>query len=69
MPPLILAGVASTILWFGWKWLKKEQARIAAELVAARENLERREQNVRADRAKDAGRLDYDPKSGEYRPV
>ena len=69
MPPLILAVVASTGLWLGWKWLKKEQARIGDELAAARENLERREQDVRAAKAKDAGRLEHDPSSGEYRPV
>mgnify|MGYP001376039203 CR=1 FL=1 len=68
MPPLIALAVAGAGLYFGWRWLKKEQTRIVADLDRARETVAAREIDRRAATARDVGRLEQDPATGDYRP-
>ena len=68
MPPLIAIAVAGAGLYFGWKWLKKEQARVVADIDRARARVEAREIDQRASVARDGGRLEQDPATGDYRP-
>jgi hypothetical protein len=61
MPQLLLLIAAGAGLFFARRWLRAEQGRIAAELKAAREAMERREvDNVVP--------LERDPATGVYRP-
>jgi hypothetical protein len=61
MPQLLLLIAAGAGLFFARRWLRNEQGRIAAELRAAKEAMERRD----GDRAIP---LERDPATGVYRP-
>jgi hypothetical protein len=62
MPQVLLFIVAGAgIVLAGRRWYLRERARIAAELRAAREAMQRRD-------AKPIVRLEADPLTGIYRP-
>jgi hypothetical protein len=61
MPQVLLLIAAGAGLLLARRWLRNEQGRIAAELRAAREAMERRE-------ADEGVPLERDPATGVYRP-
>jgi hypothetical protein len=61
MPQLLLLIAAGTGLLLVRRYLKKEQARIAADLQRAKEAMEHRDTNR-------AVPLERDPSTGVYRP-
>lgn len=62
MPPqLFLFALAGAGLWAGYKWYRKESARIQSELREAEEQLARRAEKA-------VPRLKRDPKTGVYTP-
>jgi hypothetical protein len=61
MPQVLLLIAAGAGIVLAGRWLRQEQRRIAAELRAAKEEMERRE----VDRAVP---LEQDPATGVYRP-
>ncbi len=62
MPQLILIAAVGAGAYAGYRWLKK----IASEMRAA--TVESRDRTTAA-QAKDLGSLEYDPKSGVYKPI
>lgn len=66
MPPqLLLLAAVGVGLYAGVRWLKRSAEAIAEDLQ--RQHAEARER-TRATDAKDLGVLEFDPKSGTYRP-
>jgi len=61
MPQVLLLIAAGAGLWFARRFLRKEQGRVAADLRAAEEAMERRELDS-------AVPLEQDPVTGVYRP-
>ena len=61
MPQVLLILAAGAGLLMAGRWLRREQRRIAAELRAAREAMDHREE-------KSAVPLERDPATGVYRP-
>jgi hypothetical protein len=61
MPQVLLLIAAGAGLWLAKRYFRKEQGRIAAELRAAREAMERRDEDS-------AVPLERDPATGVYRP-
>ncbi|MGH6736417.1 MAG: hypothetical protein ACRECX_10120 [Methyloceanibacter sp.] len=61
MPQLLLIIAAGAGLILAGRWLRQEQRRIAAELRAAKEAMERQELDQ-------AVPLEQDPATGVYRP-
>jgi hypothetical protein len=61
MPQVLLLIAAGAGIVLAGRWLRQEQRRIAAELRAAKKEMERRE----VDRAVP---LEQDPATGVYRP-
>jgi len=61
MPQVLLLIAAGAGLWFARRFLRKEQSRVAADLRAAEEAMERRELDS-------AVPLEQDPVTGVYRP-
>jgi hypothetical protein len=58
---LLLLAAGAGLLLAGGRWYRRERARIAAELRAAKEAMEQRE-------IKPIQRLERDPLTGIYRP-
>jgi len=54
MPQLIVIGIVLIAGWYAWKLLKREMARVGAEVEAAREP--------------PSETLERDPDTGRYRP-
>jgi len=69
MPQLIAVGLLGAGLYAGYRWLARAGRHIADELEHAESELLRRATATSGVRAKDMGRLEYDPVSGVYRPV
>ncbi len=61
MPQVLLLLVAGAGLWLARRFLRKEQGRVADDLRAAKEAMERRELDS-------AVPLEQDPTTGVYRP-
>jgi hypothetical protein len=61
MPQVLLIIAAGAGLWFARRFLRKEQGRVAEDLRAAEEAMERRELDS-------AVPLEQDPVTGVYRP-
>jgi hypothetical protein len=61
MPQILLLIAAGAGLFLARRWLRSEQGRIAAELRAAKEAMERR-------KTEDIVPLERDPATGVYRP-
>jgi hypothetical protein len=69
MPQLVAVALLGAGLYAGYRWLARASGQIAAELERAESELLRRAAATGGTRAKDMGRLEYDPVSGVYRPV
>ena len=65
MPQLVLLAAVGAGAYAGYRWLKRAAETIAADMKAA--EVEARDR-AGAGRAKDLGRLEYDPATGLYRP-
>ena len=61
MPQLLLLIAAGGLILTGRRWYLRERARIAAELRAAKEAMERRDERPIVP-------LELDPLTGAYRP-
>ncbi|MGD9866964.1 MAG: hypothetical protein AB7U38_03085 [Hyphomicrobiales bacterium] len=61
MHPALFAILAGAGIWAGYKWLRKEMARVEADLHETEEGLRRREETRIPD-------LRQDPETGIYRP-
>lgn len=61
MHPAIVAILAAAGLWAGYKWLRKEMARVEGDLREAEEVLRR-------DGRAEIPDLERDPETGVYRP-
>lgn len=61
MPQLLLIIAAGAGLFLARRWIRDHQARVAAEIKAAQEAMERRE-------VESAVPLEEDPATGIYRP-
>lgn len=61
MPQLLLIALAGVGLWYGYKWVRKEQERVKTHLRDAEAELKKREE---------AGRpsLKQNPETGIYEP-
>ena len=68
MPQLIGLALAGAGLYAGYKWLSKELRRATVGAERAREELRRRA-SERTGMPKDLGALQWDEKSGVYRPA
>ncbi len=66
MPQVVAAVLIGAGIAAGFKWIAKEMARAAEEARVAHERMGRR--NV-ATAPKDLGALEWDAKSGVYRPA
>lgn len=66
MPQLIFLAALGAGAYAGYRWLKKTAEEMTAEMQKAEVDVRERRQ---AGHAKDLGALEYDPKSGVYRPV
>ena len=69
MPQLIAVALLGAGLYAGYRWLARAGKEIADELERAESDLLRRAAATSGTRAKDMGRLEYDPVSGVYSPV
>jgi predicted negative regulator of RcsB-dependent stress response len=61
-PQLIFLALIGAGVWAGYRWYKKESARIRSELKKADEELKQRDK-------KSIPTLKLDPETGEYRPT
>lgn len=62
MPQLLLMAVAGVGLWYGYKWVRKEQERVRSQLREAESELSKREKRNRPS-------LKQNPETGIYEPV
>jgi hypothetical protein len=62
---LLVLALAGAALYAGYRWLARSAREIAAEVRRSEDELRARA----AAREKDMGCLEYDPKSGVYRPT
>ena len=67
MPQLAVLALFGAGLYAGYKVLTRVSGQIAAELKRAEQELKRRAEGSPA--AKDLGRLEFDPRSGVYKPA
>jgi predicted lysophospholipase L1 biosynthesis ABC-type transport system permease subunit len=67
MPQIVAAVLIGAGIAAGVKWLAREMARAAQATRLATEDLKRREPLTATPR--DLGALEYDAKTGVYRPV
>jgi predicted lysophospholipase L1 biosynthesis ABC-type transport system permease subunit len=67
MPQIVAAVLIGAGIAAGVKWLAREMARAAQATRLATEDLKRREPVTATPR--DLGALEYDAKTGVYRPV
>jgi len=68
MPQIVAAVLIGAGIAAGVKWLAKEVVKATQATRFAPEDLERRRQPVTA-APRDLGTLEYDPRTGVYRPV
>lgn len=61
MPQILGLALAGAAAWAGYKWLRKEMNRVAADLSEAEEQLKRREEAS-------IPNLRRDPETGIYTP-
>ena len=61
MPHLLLVLLAGAGVWVGYRWYRKEQARVREALGQAEEELRRRDENT-------IPTLKRDPETGVYKP-
>jgi hypothetical protein len=66
MPQLVLFAALGAGAYAGFRWLKKTAAAMASDIRAAEATARERQGAVAA---KDLGTLEFDPKSGVYKPV
>lgn len=68
MPPLIALGVLGAGLYFGYRWITRQGAQVAAQLERAEEALKRREARRNwEDNGRELTTLEQDPETGVYR--
>jgi hypothetical protein len=67
VPQLLILALLGAGAYAGYRWIARASREIAAELRRANEELRRGPSPAQAER--DLGSLEYDPKSGVYRPV
>ncbi len=65
MPQLLAIVLIGVGLYAGYRWLRRENERLAEQLRKAQEALRRREMR----RAPKAPTLERDPETGVYRPI
>ena len=61
MPQLLLLAAAGVAVWFGYKAVKKEMARVGKAVRQAGEKVE-------GERIKVVAELEQDPETGVYKP-
>ena len=66
MPQLIVLALAGAGLYAGYRWLWRPARMVVAEVRRAEDELRRA---AARSVEKDMGRLEYDPRTGVYRPV
>jgi hypothetical protein len=62
---LIMLALAGAALYAGYRWLWRPARMIAAEVRRAEDEIRRA---TARSSTKDMGRLEYDPRTGVYRP-
>lgn len=68
MPQLIALMVAGAGLYAGYKWVARQLTQAAEDAARAREDLAKRAAEA-AGAPKDLGALEWDEKSGVYKPA
>jgi hypothetical protein len=67
VPQLVILALLGAGVYAGYRWLARASREIAAELRRTQEELHRGSSPAQVER--DLGSLEYDPKSGVYRPA
>lgn len=68
MPQVVGLVLIGAGLYAGYCWLAGAAERVSAEMRRAEEELRRRSAEAMGE-PRDLGRLEYDPKSGVYKPA
>jgi hypothetical protein len=70
MPQLVVAAIIGAGLYAGYRWFQRAGALMADELKRAEDEAKSRTSNAAGQIAeKDLGALEFDPKSGVYKPA
>jgi hypothetical protein len=69
MPQVLLFAAIGGALYAGYRAIARVSEAMTAELRRAEEAARQRAENAGASSARDLGTLEYDPRSGVYKPA